>query len=100
MVGHYFECMRRHVVFGGDFGNQSFQTAINGSDQNLPPVFGTPHEMVFEAEYRSGIRSVSRCRRHTEQYTIVSYLVKSRRATARAAIPPPAEAGGFSRISL
>lgn len=100
VVRHHFQRVNRHLVLDGDFRNQFLEPGINRSDQNFPPILRAPNEVVFQAENRPCIGSVSWLCAHVKRYTAVVHLTQEHRACARSAIPLPAKAGSFSRRTL
>ena len=51
--------MKRHAVFGGDFGEQRLEPRINRMRQDRATVFRAPHDVMLQRKHHSGVLCVS-----------------------------------------
>ena len=91
-------CGPSAVLFGG-LGNQFLELIVDGRNQHLSPILGTPDKVILQAEHRPGVGSVSRFGGHSAYYASARYLASVSRV-ARPAIALSPEGDSFSRRHL
>jgi hypothetical protein len=58
VIRHDLQAVNRYLQLLGLLLKQSLETLVHGFNQDWPEILGTPHPMIFEAEYGTCILSL------------------------------------------